>query len=160
MPAKTLTVAVPEPLLKELRGRARRAKRTVEAEVLKLISDAVTAGDQPPANGAGHDRNGRVIVAGPQEDEALPADIQAAIAEVERLDEAGLRRAVADVLSTKEVRRLEALNRKAQKEGLTAAEAKQRDELSHRYEKALVVRAKALAELHKRGVDGADLLAP
>jgi plasmid stability protein len=160
MPAKTLTVAVPEPLLKQLRSRARRGKRTVEAELLKLIGDAVSADDETPANGAGHRRNGRHKAAGPKEDEPLTPDIESALAEIRRLDDAGVRRLAKDVLSTKEVRRLEALNRKAQKSTLTAAEEKQRAELSHSYEKALVVRSAAIAELHNRGVDVAELIAP
>jgi len=55
-------------------------------------------------------------------EQMLPPDIEAAIAEVGGRDNAGLRQAAEGVLSTKEVRRLEDLNRKAQNKGLTAAE--------------------------------------
>ena len=48
MAAKSLTVAVPETLLKRIRGRARLAKRTVEAEVVHLLTDAVSAADAEP----------------------------------------------------------------------------------------------------------------
>ena len=52
MPAKSLTVAVPDKLLKRIRGRARRAKRTVEAEVIELLTEAVSAADAVSANGS------------------------------------------------------------------------------------------------------------
>jgi len=50
MPAKLLTVAVPETLLKRIRGRARRGKRTVEAEVIELLTEAVSAADAVSLN--------------------------------------------------------------------------------------------------------------
>jgi len=136
MPAKSLTVAVPDALLKQIRIRAKQAKRTVEAEVVDILSEAIS------------------------DDDRLAPDIVEAIARIPGLDETQLRDAASDVLSTKEVRRLESLNRKAQNEGLSAAEEKERDQLSHRYDKAMVVRATAIAELHKRGADYADLIAP
>jgi plasmid stability protein len=162
MPAKTLTVAIPEALLKQLRGRARRAKRTVEAEVLKLLSDAVLGGNGSPTNGTGHHRNGRpTTVVGKEEDELSP-DIKAAIAEVGQLDEAGLRKAVVPLMKPKQAKRLADLNSKAQAKvtGLTDAEEAERDELLHLYEKSMVVRASALAELHKLGVDVSEFIRP
>ena len=161
MSSQTLSVAVPQRILAQIRKRARQAKHTVEAEVVHLLTEAVAG-----ANGAVSEKSKPVkkqpvdTEAGSDEDDKLPPDIEAAIAKVEGLDNAGLRQAAEDVLSSKEVRRLESLNRKAQNGGLTAAEQKERDELSHSYEKALVVRSTAIAELHKRGVDVADLIAP
>ena len=140
-------------LVYELYGLTDAEIRIVEGETDDY------AGNPPPSDG-GHQRNGKSDVGVSHEDEELSPDIAAAIAQMKNLDETKLRHAVEDVLSTKDVRRLEALNRKAQNEGLSAAEQKERDELSHNYEKALVVRATALAELHKRGVDVADLIAP
>jgi len=161
MPSSTISVAVPQRVLAQIRKRARQAKHTVEAEVVHLLTEALTG-----ANGAVREKSKPKrkkpleTEAASDADEALPPDIEAAIAGLKEFDEAKLREAAEDVLSTKEVRRLETLNRKAQNEGLTAAEKTERDELSHRYEKAMVVRATALAELHKRGVDVADLIAP
>jgi Arc-like DNA binding domain len=52
MSPKPLSVAVPETLLKRIRSRARRAKRTVEAEVIQLLTDAVSAEDAVHSNGS------------------------------------------------------------------------------------------------------------
>ena len=136
MSARTLTVAVPEEVLARIRDRARQAKRTVEAEVVNLLADATRAED------------------------ALPADITAAVAAIGALDEPALRVAAESRLSKKESARLAALHRKRQKDGLTRAEDKERRDLMRRYEKAMVVRATALAELHKRGVDVTGFVAP
>jgi hypothetical protein len=90
----------------------------------------------------------------------LPADIEAAAAAVASLDDPALRAAAESRLSKKESARLGALHHRRQKDGLTRAEDKERRDLMHRYEKAMVVRATALAELHKRGVDVTEFIAP
>ena len=41
MPSNTLSVAIPDQLLKRIRTRARKAKQSVEAEVVNLLSNAV-----------------------------------------------------------------------------------------------------------------------
>jgi plasmid stability protein len=41
MRSNSVTVDIPDNLLKRIRARARKAKRTVEAEVVSLLSDAV-----------------------------------------------------------------------------------------------------------------------
>src|SRR5262245_7482355 len=139
MRSHPLTVDVPDDLLSRLEARARKAKRSVEAEVVDLLSAAVNGAHpstkKPPSRPTSKQKDVRS-----SDDEELPPDIAAEIARIEQLDEKSLREKAKEVLSTKEVRRLETLNRKAQNEGLTAAEEKERDELSQRYEKAMVVR--------------------
>jgi hypothetical protein len=162
MPSKTLSVVIPDRVLTNIRKRARQAKRTVEAEIVSLLTEAVNG-----ANGPMHKNPGRVRKTKPTKtnaiaevEETLPPDIEAAIAEVEQLDDIGkLREAVVPLMKPKQAKRLEALNRKAQDEGLTDAEERERDELLHLYDKSMVVRATALAELHKRGVDVNELIA-
>jgi hypothetical protein len=90
----------------------------------------------------------------------LPPDISEALARVEHLDAKELRQAVIPEISRQQSDRLADLNRKAQDDGLSKAEEVERDELLHLYEKSIVVRAKALAELRRRGVDISDLIAP
>lgn len=135
MSSHTLTLAVPDNIFARIRARAREARRSVEAEVIDLLADATA-------------------------DEALPADLEAAIAAVGMLDEAGLRLAAESRLTKKESDRLASLHYGRQKNGLTRAEDKERRELMLRYEKAMVVRATALAELRKRGVEVAEFIAP
>jgi len=43
MRSNSVTVDIPDNLLKRIRARARKAKRTVEAEVVSLLSDAVAS---------------------------------------------------------------------------------------------------------------------
>ena len=136
MPAKSLTVAVPEALLKQIRTRAKQAKRTVEAEVIELLSEAIS------------------------DDERLTPDVVEAMAKVEHLDDEALRNAMTPILTKKQAMRLAALNYKAQDEGLTAAEKEEQDELLRIADKSMIVSAAVLAELHKRGVDVSKLIAP
>jgi plasmid stability protein len=166
---QTLIVPVPDRLLARLRDRARKANRTVEAEVVDLLSAALSANNGVSAKvaniGRGQKPKGRAKpnqhnVATEGDDDELPPDIAEAIAGIPLLDDAGLRRVAEAVLTRKESNRLAALNYKAQAGGLTGAEEQERDMLLHRYEKAMVVRATALGELHKRGVDISDLIAP
>jgi plasmid stability protein len=135
MPTNTLTVKVPQELLARLRDRARQSKRTVDAEVVDLLTDAIG------------------------EEEALPADIVEAMAAVERLDDKALREALSPLMTRKQAKRFADLNRKAQDAGLTVAERREQDELLHVYDKSMLVRAAVMAELKKRGVNVAELIA-
>lgn len=136
MSAKSLTVAVPESLFKQIRTRAKQAKRTVEAEVVTLLSEAVSDVDR------------------------LPPDIVEVLANVEHLDDAALRDAIIPILTKKQAKRLAALNYKAQDDGLTDAEELERDELLQVADKSMILSAAVLAELRKRGVDVSKLIAP
>jgi TaqI-like C-terminal specificity domain len=137
-------------LVYELYGLTDEEIRIVEGEA----PDSPTASDiadQPDALSNAEPTSG---------DEEIPDDVLKALNGIHGLDTEQLRDAARDVLSSQDVRRLETLNRQAQNGGLTPAEEKERDKLSDRYEKAMVVRASAIAELHKRGEDYADLIAP
>jgi uncharacterized protein YnzC (UPF0291/DUF896 family) len=134
MSSRTMTFAVSEEVFARIRERARQAKRTMEAEVADVVAEAF--GDQ------------------------APPDIEGAAAAIGFLAEPALRVAAESRLSRKESARLAALHRKRQKDGLTRAEDKERRELMRRYEKAMVVRATALAELHRRGIDVSEFVAP
>lgn len=48
MSSQTLSVAVPTPVLTQIRKRARKAKRTVEAEIVSLLTDALSNGTTGP----------------------------------------------------------------------------------------------------------------
>ena len=179
MPVKPLTVAVPETLLKRIRGRARQAKRTVEAEVVKLLTDAVSAdgathGDDssPPSakkkprtsladraevNGS---REGSTMQSSARTEREYQRDWESAVAQVPQLDDRALRKAVKPLMTCRQSDRLADLNYKAQDTGLTAAEKVEQRELLHVSDKSMVVRAAVLAELHKRGVDVSEFVAP
>ena len=127
MSSQTLTLAVPDNILARIRERARQANRTVEAEVLDVLSDAVVADDK------------------------LPSDLQSAVDALDLLDETALRRAFDSRLSAEAASELEALHFKERREGLTPVEDQRRHDLIRQYERAMLVRARAAALLHQRG---------
>jgi hypothetical protein len=60
---------------------------------------------------------------------------------------------------TQDVLLLGALNEKRQREGLTEGEEAVARDLIRQYDRAVLIRSKALALLHQRGEDVSDLLA-
>jgi plasmid stability protein len=136
MPANSLTVSVPQTLLTRIRDRAKQAKHSLEAEVVILLRDAVSA------------------------DEQLPVEIELALAEIPRLDDRDLQKALKPTITKKQSERLAALTFKAQDKGLTTPERREQEELLRVADKSMLVRAAVLAELHKRGVDVSQYVAP
>jgi hypothetical protein len=126
----------------------------------RLREVGITAESAGRRNGKARVNPDQPDIAFPEDESELAPDIAEAVAKLDRLDDNDLRKAAVPELSLKQSKRLVALNRKAQDEGLTEDEERERDELTHVYEKSMVVRASALAELHKRGVDVSDLIAP
>lgn len=127
---------MPDKIFARIRALADQDHRTIEAIVIDPLADATCLDDD------------------------LPADVEAAIAAISLQDEPALRVAAESRLSKQESIRLEELHFRRQKDGLARAEEKECRELMQRYEKAMIIRAKAIAELHKRGVDVAELIAP
>src|SRR5262245_33177686 len=119
MSSELFTVAVPDKLLARLRDRARRANRTVEAEMLDVLAEAIPAADD------------------------LPAALQAALDALELLDDAALRRAFDARLSAEASAELESLTFKDRRAGLTPADEGRRRDLIRQYERAMLVRARA-----------------
>jgi plasmid stability protein len=134
MSFQILTVAVPDTIFARIRDRARQANRTVEAEVLDVLADAVSVEDR------------------------LPPDLQAALDALELLDETALRRAFESRLSAEASAELESLHFKERREGLTPAEDQRRRDLIRQYERAMLVRARAAALLHQRGCNVSAML--
>ena len=133
MSSQTLTVAVPDKILARIRDRAQQNNRSVEAEVVELLTGAITA------------------------DDSVLHDAEAMIATFSLLDESALRRAAESQMSAKESARLEHLNRKRRNDETTKTEEHQRRALVRKYERAMLIRAAALAELHRRGLEIPDL---
>jgi plasmid stability protein len=132
----TLTLDLPEPVFSRLREQARRANRTVEAELLDVLAAAVPAAD------------------------GLPPELAAAVASLSLLDDAALWQTARNRLADDLSRRAEDLHHKRQRDGLTAAEAEEAANLVRQYERVLLLRAKAAEALHARGHDVSGLLVP
>jgi plasmid stability protein len=136
MASQTLTLQVPATLYSQLKQRAEQAQRTVEAETLELLAATVPAA------------------------EGLAPDVQQALTSLSLLDDEALRHAAASRLGSEAAAELEALHFKQQREGLSEAESQRRAELIRQYERAMLVRAQAVALLRQRGHDVSSLFAP
>ncbi len=134
MSLQTVTLELPEPLYERLRDRAALSQRSVEVEARETLASAL------------------------QEDDSLPADLEAAIAPLALLSDAELWQAGRTRLSQKTVEQLAELNLKRQREGLTEAEAATAATLIHQYERVMLIRAEAAALLKQRGHDVSALL--
>src|SRR4051812_16145165 len=98
MATQTLTLTVPDQLLARIRRRAERANRSVEAELVDVLTGAVPSDDE------------------------LPADLANAIEDLRLLDDTALWQAARSRLSPDESAKLEQLHRKRQRDGLADAE--------------------------------------
>jgi hypothetical protein len=134
MSVQPITVNLPTILYSRLRRRAEQNRRTVEAELLEVVTTAV-----PVAN-------------------ELPADLNEAISPLSLLNDAALWRAARSRLASETAAQLEALHLKRQRDGLTATEEQTLAGLVRQYERVMLVRAQAAALLKQRGHDVSELL--
>jgi plasmid stability protein len=135
MSSQTVTLELPEPLYEQLQARAARRQRTVADEVLDVLTGA------SPAT------------------EALPDDLEQAIAQLVFLEDGALWQAGRSKMASDDVERLSELNAKRQREGITEAEQQESELLVRQYERSMLVRAQAAALLKQRGHDVSSLLA-
>jgi plasmid stability protein len=136
MTVQPVTVHVPEPLYEQLRERALQHHRSVAEEVLEVLTSAVPIAD------------------------TLPDDLEQAIAHLPLLQEEALWDAARSRLAPDAIERLQMLNLKRQREGLTEAEITESDVLVRQYEHTMLVRARAAALLKEQGHDVSILLNP
>lgn len=129
MTAHAVTLHVPSLLYEQLKRRAERTQRTVEAELLDIVVTAVPVSDD------------------------LPTDLAEAIAPLEVLNDEALWRAARCSLPADTATQMEDLHLKCQREELTDAEIKTLDGLVRQYERTMLVRAQAAALLKERGHD-------
>jgi hypothetical protein len=134
MAYQTITVAVPDETYEPFRERAERARLSVEEAMVEAIQTALDEG------------------------ESVAEDRQIVLTALDSLDTGGLRQIVTRGAETEDVLLLAALNEKRQREGLTAAEESLVRQLIRQHDRAVLIRAKALAVLHQRGEDVSDLV--
>ena len=134
MTSQLVTLTLPESLYERLRARAVQMRRSVEEEARATLATAV------------------------QEQDALPDDLEAAIAPMTLLTDAELWQAGRTHLAKKVSSQLEALHFKQQSEGLSSTEAETADTLLHQYRRVMLIRAQAAALLKERGHDVSALL--
>lgn len=138
MTAEAMTVHIPDVLYARLQERARQTQRSIEEELVEALAEAVSLEDAP-----------------------LPSDVTNALGSLRTMpDDALWQTARASHLSPAAAAHLEELNQKRQRESLTIEEHHVAEALLHQYERAMLVRAAAMALLKERGLDISDLLEP
>ncbi len=132
MTSQVVTLDLPEPIYQRLRERAAQMQRSIEAEAREALVSAVS--------------------------DALPDDLEAAIAPMTLLSDAELWQAGRTRLSEAASSQLEELHFKQQSEGLSATEAATEAALLNQYKRVMLIRAQAAALLTQRGHDVSVLL--
>jgi hypothetical protein len=130
-----MTVDVPLETYEPFRQRAEQAEQSVEQAVVQAMQ-ATLAPEAGPA-----------------------AERQAILAVLDSFDTPTLWQLVQRGAETEAVLVLVALNEKRQREGLTAAEEAAAETLIQQHDRAVLLRAKALAVLRRRGEDVGELIA-
>ena len=133
MAGRSVTIEMPEELYDRLSRRAAAAQRSVAAEIIDLVADAVS------------------------DDEVSPA-LRDELARMESLDDESLWRAAQPSFTARQSRRLQALHFKMQDEGLTVEERAEELALLRAADRSMLIRAQALALLKQRGRDISPLL--
>jgi plasmid stability protein len=128
MSTQTLTIELPDGIFSRLKSRADRANRTIEAELVDVLASAIPG-------------------------EELPAYLVAEFHRLDQMDDEPLREFTRQGLAKEIADRLESLNLKNQKSGLTDIENESQSEALEAYERHLVLRARAFELLKERGHD-------
>lgn len=133
MATQRVTVNLPEAVYEQLKQRAAQSRRTVEAELLEVVSIVMP-------------------VAG-----KLTPDLARLLDQLQTLDDKALWQVARRSLSKRALSQLQTLNYKRQREGLTEEEAQKANNLLWEYERIILVRAKAISLLKERGQDISEL---
>jgi hypothetical protein len=136
MGRQTITIAIPEETYEPFRQHAERARQSVEDAVVEAMRAALDDGNEVGAEGR-----------------------QATLAALSLLDTPTLWQMIQRGAENEDVLLLAALNEKRQRQALTEAEEHVVRDLIRRHDRAVLLRAKALALLRQRGEDVSALVA-
>jgi hypothetical protein len=132
MNPRTVTVTVPPALYEQLERQARSKSRSIEEEVVLTLAETLQ-GDSDPS-----------------------ADTEATLASLDALDDDLLRRLASSRVPDTDAERLAELGDKQQREGLTATERREAEDLVRQHDRVMLVRAEAAVLLKQRGHDLGD----
>ncbi len=135
MPAHAVTLHLPDSLYDHFKHQARRARSTLEAELLRIVTAAAPV------------------------EETLPPELEEAMARLDSCSDEELLETARSRLTAGESARLESLHFKQQDMGLEAVEKVELAQLLKRYERAILMRAQSVGLLQDRGHDISGLLA-
>ena len=135
MSPQTLTVSVPAGLYSRLQQSADGSQRSVEEEILELLTSALA-------------------------DHTVPHDLAETVASLSSLDDTQLWQVARGQLTGDASRELETLHWKRQREGLLSDEQQRAEELERLFDRIVLLRSEAAALLKQRGHDTTPLVAP
>lgn len=133
MTLQTITVRLPNLLYRQVEHRAQRMRRSIEDELVAMVSTALPTVD------------------------ALPAEITDDLDQLSFLTDAELWQAAQTMLPPRDAERMQALMFKRQREGLTSAEEREAQRLARRADRTMLVRGQAAVLLAERGCDVSGL---
>ena len=133
MVLQTITVRLPDILYRRVEHRAQRMRRSIEEELVDVVSAALPTTDD------------------------LSSDIAIDLAQMAFMTDAELWQAAQTELPLQDSAKMQALMFKRQREGLTAAEEREAKRLAHRADRTMLVRSRAAVLLHDRGHDISSL---
>lgn len=134
MAARAVTLHLPGPLFEKIERRAQEAHRSIEAELLEVVSTAVPAAEE------------------------LSSDFGTEVSALRFLDDAALLQAARTRLPLPDSERMEELHRTDRRAGLSESEAQELADLERQYERVLMVRSHAARLLAQRGHDIRSLI--
>ncbi len=134
MALQTVTFNLPDVLYQQVKQRARRMRRSIEDELVAMVTAALPAIDEPAA------------------------DIAGDIKSLALLTEAELCEAAQATLSAGESERMQVLLLKHQREGLKVEEGEELERLVHHYNQIMLVQAQAIDLLEQSGHDISNLI--
>ena len=123
-------VNIPDELYQRLKQQAEEHHRSIEAQLLKTISAGLIV-----------------------EEEALPADLAAALTTLETAEDNALWQAARSVVPLEMAEAVQKLRAKQKRSSLTSAEQRKLDDLLHHYDLIMLLRAKAVVLLKQHGYD-------
>lgn len=127
MQKQSVVIDLPDNIYNQYKQRAEQKQRTIEAEIVEVVSKAVPLADE------------------------LSPELENLVAQLVFLDDKALQRIARSKSSKKDASQLEALHFKRQNEGLTEVEAHELSNLMKKFERWFVLRNEALAILMERG---------
>jgi hypothetical protein len=136
MVTQPVTIEVPQAVLDLLGQRARQAQRTVQEELVELVSSRL------------------------MDDNAALESIEDALEGLEALGDKELWQTAGMTFPRDISERTADLNYKQQRQGLTPAEREELKVMLDQYDRHVLIRAKAMALLKQRGHDISSLLVP
>ncbi len=133
MSLQTITIQLPERLYSDVAKRALRMRRSVEEEVVAVVADAL-----PTLND-------------------LPNELSEELGQLELLSDSELWQTAQTKLGEDEATQMQTLVWKQQRDGLTTREQSKAEKLLQRYNRTMLVRAKAAVLLKTRGFNISSL---